>query len=228
MTLLDRNQQLVSASDLFIGEWYHLYNRGANKSTIFHQESDWHRFQTLLFLANSKTPIHFQKTRDKLLSEIARGETLVDIASYVLMHNHFHILAKERLLGGREMFLRKLCTAYTMYYNKKYNHSGVIFQGDSKSKRIADDEYFQYLSLYIHLNPVKNIEPEWKTKTDLDYKKVKKFLENYTHSSYIDFTGKNRDERSILSPLDGDIKNYFEIEPEKMLERWLTIRDESL
>ena len=212
----------------FFGEWYHVYNRGANKMPIFRDSHDWDRFQKLLYLANNTEPVRFGNVWHKQMSEIVRKDTLVDIATYTLMDNHFHILLKEKNESTKEIFLRKLCTAYTMYYNKKYKHSGVIFEGNSKSKHVVDDTYFQYLTLYIHLNPLKYLDKDWKTKK-IPSAQAKKHLEKYSYSSYIDFFADKypRDEKHILAPLDGDILNYFTINPVDDLDTWISLQEEA-
>lgn len=42
---------------LISGESYHVYNRGAHQQAMFLDTADHERFQALLYLANSSTPI---------------------------------------------------------------------------------------------------------------------------------------------------------------------------
>jgi len=60
---------------------------------------------------------------------------------------------KEKTHNGISRFIHRLCTAYSMYFNVKHDHSGTIFQGQYKAKHIGNDDYFRYLIQYIHLNP---------------------------------------------------------------------------
>jgi len=46
-----------------------------------------------------------------------------------------------------------------------------------------------HLSRYIHLNPVELIKPDWKEKGVKDWREIKKFLERYRYSSYLDYMG---------------------------------------
>ena len=58
--------------------------------------------------------------------------------------------------------MQKLLTAYTMYFNKKNERTGPLFSGMFKATHANEDEYLKYLFSYIHLNPIKLIEPLWK------------------------------------------------------------------
>ncbi|OHA24386.1 MAG: hypothetical protein A3D50_00005 [Candidatus Taylorbacteria bacterium RIFCSPHIGHO2_02_FULL_44_12] len=124
-----------------INEYYHIYNRGAHKSPIFLDKIDYQRFLYLLYIANSNKPLHFYilKQSDAFLCE--RQDQYVDIVAYCLMPNHFHIAVKEIVEGGISRFVHKLCTAYVMYYNFKYDHSGTIFQGPYNAKHVDSDGY---------------------------------------------------------------------------------------
>ncbi|PIR57811.1 MAG: hypothetical protein COU71_02075, partial [Parcubacteria group bacterium CG10_big_fil_rev_8_21_14_0_10_38_31] len=64
---------------------------------------------------------------------------------------------------------------------------------------VGNDEYLKYLFAYIHLNPVKLIDPEWKEKGIFDIEKVKEHLNSYKYSSYLDYIGQGREESAILN-----------------------------
>ena len=118
----------------------------------------------LLYIANCSAPFRLSEIGEKDIFKIERKDTLVDIVTYCLMPNHFHIAVSARsdlvVDPGISKFVRKLCTGYSGYYNCKYLHSGTIWQGNYKDK-IADDEldYMRTLISYIHLNPYKLKEP---------------------------------------------------------------------
>jgi len=145
-----------------VGEYYHLYNRGVEKRNIFLEKRDSSRFQRLIYLANGTSPIRFSETEGQALNNIDRGDPLVAIGAYVLMPNHFHLLVKEVIENGLSKFMEKLATGYSMYFNKKHERVGPLFQGRFKGEHVDNDKYLKYLYAYIHLNPVKLIEPNWK------------------------------------------------------------------
>jgi putative transposase len=192
------------------GEYYHVYNRGVDKRNIFPVRNDYERFVALLYLCNNSgelnVPKDFSISKPGAFSS-KRKETLVDINAYCLMPNHFHILLREKEDGGVSAFMQKLSTAYTMYFNKRNNRTGALFQGTFKAEHVDNDRYMQYLIAYIHLNPVRIVESGWKETGIKEKKKTQEFLDKYTYSSYLDFNGMQRPQNSILTP--GSLPEYF-------------------
>ena len=165
-----------------VDEFYHIYNRGNDKRKIFYDEGDHLRFQTLLYVCNNVATTHisnFQETPLKKLLSIPREDTLVHIGAYCLMPNHFHLLIREKIEGGTSLFMQKLSTAYTMYFNKKHDRSGSLFQGTFKAKHITKDVYLNYLFAYINLNPIKLIDSKWKENGITNLFKSENFLQEY-------------------------------------------------
>lgn len=179
-----------------VGEYYHLYNRGNSKQDIFLDNADYRRFVRLLFLANSYLPIDGDKIGDEDFSlfkpKNAAGidESLIDIGAYCLMKNHFHLLVREKSEGGISEFAHKLSTSHVMYFNLRYERTGTLFEGPFKAKHLEDDAILQYQFAYIHLNPVKIIEPRWKEEGIKNLRRTLDFLNRYQYSSYLDYIGK--------------------------------------
>lgn len=198
--------------DFSTGEYYHIYNRGTDKRTIFLDFNEYNRFKALLYVCNSTEPVnisdHLKKGRSFFeLFEVKRGETLVDIIVYCLMPNHFHLLIREKAEGGIAKFMAKLSTGYSMYFNKKNKRTGVLFEGRFKAKHVDTDEYLKYLFAYIHLNPVKIIDPEWKENRIADRTTAQNYLKVYEYSSYFDYQGIERLETKIINKEAGP--EYF-------------------
>lgn len=214
--------------DFSVNEFYHVYNRGTDKRKIFLSLPDYQRFMVLLFLANSNKPVHIDLRRNSLeeLFETDRETELVDIGAYCLMPNHFHLLLKEKIENGISFFMQKLTTAYTMYFNKKHDRTGALLQGTFKAEHLADDNYLRYIYSYVHLNPVKLIDPTWRKRGIRDKRKVKNFLENYKYSSYQDYVGIDRQEKVILDKSAFPL--YFErtADFEEMIEFWLSFKED--
>ena len=182
-----------------IGEFYHLYNRGVEKREVFLEARDYERFMKLLYLSNGTKPFVFRDIQNKIIDSIERGDPLVAIGAYCLMPNHFHILVREITEGGISMFMEKLTTGYSKYFNTKHRRVGALFQGRFKAEHADNDEYLKYLFAYIHLNPIKLIDPLWKESGIRNTKKAKSYLENYHYSSYRDYIEKDHPEARILS-----------------------------
>ncbi len=203
------------------GEYYHIYNRGTDKREVFLDYSDYFRFIALLYICNNTERVDlFEKPSLEKIFEIPRKKILINIGVYCLMPNHFHLLIKEKVNNGISMFMKKLCTAYAMYFNKKNERSGNLFQGRFKAELADTDRYLNYLFAYIHLNPVKLIEPEWKEKGIKNLVHAKGFLDNYQWSSYAFHTGK-KTEDPILNVKE--FPEYFENfnEFKSFIDEWL-------
>jgi putative transposase len=200
------------------GEYYHVYNRGNSKQRIFLDKEDYHHFVKLLFVCNSK--INF-KFRDNIVDikidafEFERGKQIVSIGAWVLMPNHFHIyltinshmsdMWEKDKRNYISEFMRKLLTAYVKYFNGKYKRTGGLFEGSFKSVHIKKENQAKYLFSYIHLNPVKLIQKNWKEEGIKDIKNTLEFLGKYKWSSYFDYKKVKRKENKIL-----DVENFLD------------------
>lgn len=220
-----RTENLVS------GEYFHIYNRGNGKNKIFLDKEDYDRFIKLLYVCNSENKFNF---RDSIIDikidafDFERGKQIVSILAWVLMPNHFHIflISPRQGLGEEDeenitKYIHKVSTAYAMYFNKKYKRSGSLFEGKFKSKYIGAENYFNYLFAYIHLNPVKLIQRDWKEKGIKDQKKAHEFLLSYKYSSLQDYYGDLRKESKIINKLI--LPEYIKKSHSADLFKWITI-----
>jgi putative transposase len=191
------------------GEYYHIYSRGTNRADIYIDNADRDRFINLLYVCNSDPSVHLSNLRyqgqplvksgiDTIVSQVDRPKTLVDIGAYCLMSNHYHLLVHEKESGGISKYMLKLNTGYSMYFNKRHERSGSLFESRFKAKHVSDDSYLKYLFAYIHLNPLSQIDSEWKS-GEVDHLEVyKSYIQNFKYSSYQDYSGIERAERAIL------------------------------
>jgi REP element-mobilizing transposase RayT len=206
------------------GEFYHLYNRGTDKRVVFQDDRDYHRFIELLHIANNTERINVRDLhRDgENLFDYNVTDRLVSIGAYCLMPNHFHLLVTPVTDDGLSTFMQKLSTSYVMYFNKKYGRTGALFEGKFKSELAQEDRYLKYLFSYIHLNPVKLIQRDWKEVGLRNVVEAEQFLNNYTYSSYPEYTGRNRNQSVILNRTPFPV--YFESisAAEREVKDWLT------
>lgn len=203
--------------DPFItGEYYHLYNRGIDKRIIFKSNRDYDRFIMLLYVSNSHKQLfrldNLINQQNKTFREILvldREEPLVSIGAWCLMTNHFHLLVRQEVDGGITKFMRKLGVGYSMYFNIKYERSGALFGGLFKSKLIGvNDNYMRHLFGYIHINPLEIKFPMWERQINNPSDDMRKFLEFYQYSSYLDYIGRDRIEKNIINPKN--FPDYFQ------------------
>jgi putative transposase len=168
--------------------FYHIYSRGVDKRTIFEDEADRWWFMHLLYHCNNEDRFNHDivDLKDDLL--LPRSQTYIDLISYCLMPNHFHILLHERDGGKTSLFMHKLGTAYTKYFNAKYERTGSLFESTFRAKFVDDDEYLQHVFSYIALNPAKLADPKWKLR-DAQVSSTLDFVREYPFSSTKEYLG---------------------------------------
>lgn len=135
-------------------EIYHIYNRGSEKRPIFDTRSDRKRFIKALRYYQLAGP----KPKLSIFSQFSinkpdPSKKILEIITYCLMPNHFHLMLKQIKEGGITEFMGKVSNSYTKYYNTRHNRVGPLLQGEFKAVLVESDEQLIHLSRYIHLNP---------------------------------------------------------------------------
>ena len=144
------------------GEYYHIYNRGVDKRSIFNDHEDVDRFLQCMREFNVIEPIgslyenSFKRGQlggpaSKLSAE-DEDKPLVECIAYCLNPNHYHFILKQIVDRGIEKIMQKIGTGHTMFFNNKYERSGSLFQGRFKAVHIDSNEYLLHLSSYVNLN----------------------------------------------------------------------------
>ena len=184
---------------------YHVYNRGVEKRDIFLVDADrWRFLQALLLFNREKSPFnllwklereHQGRMNFRILKEFLERNSkqevpLVRIMADCLMPNHYHLILEELQEGGIIKFMHKLGTGYTMYFNKKYDRVGGLFQGTFKAVQVDTDEYLQNLLVYVNvINPGQLIEPNLKEEGVKDVEKIMQFAKAYPWSTHQEYLG---------------------------------------
>lgn len=141
--------------------YYHIYNRGVDKRIIFEDKQDYGVF--LNYLKYYLSPIPKLTSLRKIsvnnktyqISDYKckNYSQVITLLAYCLMTNHFHLLIKQSDSRSIESFMKSLGTRYTMYFNKRRQRSGRLFQGVYQAVSIDNTAQLLHLSRYIHLNP---------------------------------------------------------------------------
>ena len=114
---------------------HHIIQRGNNRQAIFAATGD---YQTLLDIFDE----HARKLQ-------------VAIHAYVLMSNHFHVLATPETLHGLPQMMQAVGRRYVRYFNQRQGRSGTLWEGRYKSTLIQAERYLLACMVYIDLNPVR-------------------------------------------------------------------------
>ena len=135
--------------------YYHIYNRGVEKRLIFQDREDYTKFLYLLKVYLSP-PEELRKEYPLLKIHIVHNNLFgeIDLLAFCLMPNHFHLLVKQKSKRAITRLMKQILTAYSMYFNKRHERVGPLFQERYKASLVDSDEYILHLSRYIHLNPI--------------------------------------------------------------------------
>lgn len=128
--------------------FYHVYARGASKQPIFLDTEDYRYFVNLFARYLSLQPKY-----DKSGVIYPHFHGKVELLSYCLMRNHFHMLIFQRDVREMSVFMKCVMSSYCRYFNLKYRRSGSIYESRFKASMITSDSYLLHISRYIHMNP---------------------------------------------------------------------------
>ncbi len=87
------------------------------------------------------------------------SETETSIYAWALMTNHAHILLRSGP-AGLPKYMRRLLSGYAIFYNRRHQRHGHLFQNRYKSIVCEEQSYFKELVRYIHLNPLRGKQIE--------------------------------------------------------------------
>lgn len=114
---------------------HHVIQRGNNRQAIFASAAD---YQMLL----------------DLLHDNAR-KFGVALHSYVLMTNHFHLLATPESPDSLPQLMQAVGRRYVRHFNDSQGRSGTLWEGRYRSTLIQTERYLLACMVYIDLNPVR-------------------------------------------------------------------------
>lgn len=177
----------------------------------------------LNFYRFMKPPLRFShynrlklKEKARFLESLASSEKLVEIYSFSLMPNHFHLLLEQVKEEGISKFVSNFQLAYARYFNIRNKRDGSLFQSMFKAVRIETDEQLLHVSRYIHLNPLTSYILRLPTE-----------LEIYPWNSFTAYIGKGDMpfvEKGQILGLMGGVKNlkrftYNQIDYQRDLDK---------
>ena len=114
---------------------HHVIQRGNNRQVIFATTADHGRML-------------------EILEENAR-KFQVAVHAYVLMSNHFHLLATPQTVDGLALMMQALGRSYVRYFNGTQQRTGTLWEGRFKSTLIQSERYLIACMVYLDLNPVR-------------------------------------------------------------------------
>jgi len=116
------------------GCYYHIYNRGARRQSIFRCDEN---YRYLL----------------RLMKKIV-GECGLTMIAYCLLPNHYHWLVRQDGVIAANMLPKRVFGSYAQAFNNMYGLSGTLFEDRADIILVETDDYRRNLCRYIHANPV--------------------------------------------------------------------------
>ena len=114
---------------------HHIIQRGNNRQAIFMDAADFEFMLDLLTEQSKK----FQ----------------VAVHAYVLMTNHFHLLATPDTVDGLPLMMQSVGRSYVRYFNHRHGRTGTLWEGRYRSTIVQSERYLLACMAYIDLNPVR-------------------------------------------------------------------------
>ncbi|MEI6228809.1 MAG: transposase [Candidatus Saccharibacteria bacterium] len=192
--------------------YYHIYSRGVNKEIVFREPSDY-----IFFLGLFKRYLSKEKIKNGGRIDYPKFDGL-KLVSYCLMPTHIHILVYQVEKNTITRFMRSLMTSYSMYFNKKYDRFGPLFQSTYKATLIDQESYLHHISRYIHLNtknwrtyPYSSFRYFMREKTAdwIDPQPIIDLFDNKVYR-YLRFVEDYEDQKSMLDELKWELANSDE------------------
>ena len=118
------------------GGYYHIYNRGARRESIFRERDNY-----LFVLRQMK---HYAR------------ELRIAVIAYCLMPNHYHLLVRQDGEQAAGLLPQRVFNSYSKAYNTRYELTGTLFEGRYQALCVNTDAHLTHLCRYIHANPVKH------------------------------------------------------------------------
>ena len=89
-----------------------------------------------------------------LLGECAEREK-VAIHAYVLMNNHFHLLATPATQKDLSVMMQAVGRRYAQYFNRRHQRTGTLWEGRYKAAPLQAEHYLLACMAHIDLAPVR-------------------------------------------------------------------------
>ncbi len=169
--------------DIFVnGGIYHIFSKTIDRKRVFEDRNLCLEFLSTADYYKSSSKLRFSKYKELLNDKSVKFEKKkirprVQILSYCLMPNHYHLLIKQKKENGIIRFTADILNSFTRYYNSKNKRKGSIFLTPFRSRKIVSDEQLVHTSRYIHLNPYSaGLVNTYQGLIDYPYSSFKEFI----------------------------------------------------
>lgn len=152
----------IRKTPLITGCYYHVFNRSVDKIPIFKTYRCLVRLlEAIKYYRFSQAPFSLcrliqqsEKEENKIFIDLEKNSPkLVDVICYCIMPNHFHLVLKQAIDKGIQIYLQKTQNSFSKFYNIHKQRKGPVFQNRFRAVLIEDEDQLVHVVRYIHLNP---------------------------------------------------------------------------
>lgn len=179
------------------GKPYHIIARAVEGRTIFPHQEELNRFIVQMYAANYGTPPHMERSGVAKASEallygkelplflsVEKREPLVQMFSFVLVGNHYHLGLVGRFDNAISKYMQRLNTGFAKYFNIKHHRTGSLFETRFRAVSIESQRQLAVLLRYINIKNVLDVyQPGWHNYKSISFSHSNKFLLEYPFSS---------------------------------------------
>ena len=194
--------------DIFVnGGIYHIFSKTIDRKLVFEDNNLCDEFLGSIDYYKKRESLRYSKHKENIKNSLIlkkiRKSKRIEILSYCLMPNHYHLMIKQLINKGIIRFMADTLNSFTRYYNSKNKRKGSVFLTPFRSRQIVTDEQFIHTSRYIHLNPY-----------SAGIVNTYEDLINYPYSSFKEYIEKKEDgicnTEEILKMFGGNRDKYKE------------------
>ena len=141
-----------------------------------------------------------------------RREIDLSLIAYCLLPNHYHFLVRQDGEYPAGLLPQRVFNSYSKAYNKRYGHSGTLFEGTYKVVGVTAEAHLRHLCRYIHANPVKH--------------GLVHNLDEWPYSNYLEWIGRRQGtlvDRKFVKDMFGGEAEYEEFVLDYLIARELPL-----
>lgn len=207
--------------------YYHIYNRGNNGGAIFFEPDNYLYFLRKIrmyllpvaeILVYCLMPTHYHivgRVRGTQNSEVSEtSEFLEAHQPQISEFSKNSEISRPEISKPKpppiSVAMMRLSVSYTKAINKRFQRTGVLFEGQFQAKPVLNSTYLLNLCRYIHANPVKD--------------GIVADISQWQYSNYLEWVGErngNLVNREFISEYFDDGEHYREFVWEYLKSRQL-------
>jgi putative transposase len=182
-------------NEVFVnGQAYHIFNKTVDRIKIFNNKTTCKHTLTALWYylydhnySLSKFLRLKPEIKANFVNNLLETSPGLDVLSYTLMPNHFHLVVIQKKEGAISKYVGNLQNALAKYYNTRFERSGPLFQNQFKAVLIETDELLLHIVRYVIINALTSfVVKNYSDLCNYPWSSLPEYLDNF--NSYMKIT----------------------------------------